>query len=234
MTKLSSIELNFLILSYVFFVILSLQFAVLDMITFLQFKSVSGLPIATNDLGGTISLPNPPRPKCATGCKCNSKKQLIRKLNKLGAIGGGYNGRYMAFTWNEATKFPSLVATVNKNSSNVSLARIFPRHAPTRPATITSRANCYTTQNRLLRMCSVCSAVTFLGNDRVPSFINEVTCGQASCTCSNKVIGTCQNAVMHQQFFNRTGRCDPRTGYEELLPYTQAIRVGCECMVFSV
>lgn len=106
---------------------------------------------------------------------------------------------------------------------------------PTRPTTITSRANCYTTQNTgLLRMCSVCSAVTFLGNDRVPSFINEVTCGQTSCSSSNKVIGTCQNSVMHQQFFNRTGRCDPRTGYEELLPYTQAIRVGCECMVFPI
>ena len=206
--------------------------------------SVSGVPIDANGLGGivtdgnktdwTISLPTPPRPKRATGCKCYSKKQLIRKLNKLGAIGGGYNGRYMAFTWNEATKFPSPFATVNTKSSNASLARTFPRHAPSRPATIMSHANCYNTQNGLLRMCIACTAVTFLGDDRVPSFINEVTCGQDSCTCSKRVIGRCQNAVMHQQFFNRTGRCNPRTGYEELLPYTQAIRVGCECMVFPV
>lgn len=216
----------------------------ITIISCLQFTSVSGLPTKTDDLSAmvaddnetdwTISLPNSDRKKRAIGCKSYRRAQLIKKLNKLRTKGGvsfgGYNPRFMAFTWKQAIKFPSLVAAVSTKPRNASSISILPLHAPTRATTIVSRANCYSSENGLLRMCSACPAVTFLGRDRIPSYINEVTCGQS--TCSHGVIGMCQNAVMHQQFLYKTGRCDPRTGYEELLSYTQPIRVCCECMVF--
>lgn len=220
-----------------------LAFMTMAIIGCLYFTSVNGLPtsveeVSTNADGNetdwTNFLPSFRRQKRAVGCKSYRRAQLIRKLNKLGAkvdfSYGGYNRRYMAFNWKEAIKFPSLVPTVGTVTRNVSAIRKLPLRAPTRATTITSRANCHTSDNGLLRMCSACPAVTFLGYDRIPSYINEVTCGQS--TCSFGVFGMCQNAVMYQQFLYKTGRCDPKTGYEELLSYTQAIRVCCECMVF--
>lgn len=213
-------------------------------ISCLQFTPLSGLPTAVkkidametdgNRMDWTIFPPNSQLQKRANGCKSYRPAQLIRKLNKLGTKAGssygGYNRRYMALTWKEAIKFPNLVATVSVTPQNVSSIRHLPFRAPTRAATIMSSANCVSTEGGMLRMCSACPAVTFLGHDKFPSYINEVTCGQG--TCSFGVIGMCQNAVMHQQFLKKTGRCDPNTGYEEIVPYTQAIRVCCECMVF--
>ncbi|KAL9982349.1 hypothetical protein ACROYT_G004380 [Oculina patagonica] len=224
-----------------------LALTVLAVISCLQFTTVSGLPTAREELGSgaeetdgnqtdwTISPLRLLREKRQV-CKSYSRAQLVRKLNKLGTkLGassyGGYNRRYMAITWKEARKFPSLVTTVGASPLNASAIQLnLPYKPPSRVGTLTSRANCHTTDGGLLRMCSACPAVTFLGHDRIPKYINEVTCGQTM--CSHGVIGMCQNAVMHQQFLYKTGRCDPRTGYEEVLPYTQAIRVCCECLVF--
>ncbi|XP_022797023.1 uncharacterized skeletal organic matrix protein 8-like [Stylophora pistillata] len=169
-------------------------------------------------------------------CKRHSRAQLIRKLNGLGnqrgASYGGFNRRFMALTWKAARKFPNLVTTVSTSPLNNSIINNLPLNAPTKASTLTSRTDCHATENGLLRMCSTCPAVTFLGHDRIPSFINEVKCGQAM--CSHGVFGQCQTATMLQQFLYKTGRCNPVTGYEELLPYTQPIRVCCECMVFPI
>lgn len=168
-------------------------------------------------------------------CKSFSRAQLVRKLNKLGtkqgeSTYGGYNRRFMAITWKEALKFPNLVTTVSVSPQNISSIRNLPFNPPTQKGSLTSRANCHSTDSGLKRMCSACPAVTFLGHDRIPKYINEVTCGQT--TCSHRVIGMCKNALMYQKFYYKTGRCDPKTGYEELKRYTQPIRVCCECMVF--
>ena len=213
----------------------------------LQFSTVSGVPTTTEDLGSqesdgnqtdwTISSLNFLRQKRhSSRCKSYSRAQLVRKLNRLGSkqggsLYGGYNRRFMAITWREALKFPNLATTVRVPPNNVSSIRNLPFNPPTRKGTLTSRTNCQTTDGGLKRMCSACPAVTFLGHDRIPKYINEVTCGQA--TCSHGVTGgICKNALMYQRFYYKTGRCDPITGYEEIKPYTQPIRVCCECMLF--
>lgn len=169
-------------------------------------------------------------------CKRHSRAQLIRKLNRLGnQRGGGYGGynrRFMALTWKDARKFQNLVTTVSTSPLNFSIINNLPLSAPSKAGTLMSRTDCHATENGLLRMCNACPAVTFLGHDRIPSFINEVKCGQGM--CSHGVLGHCQAAVMLQQFLYKTGRCNPVTGYEELLPYTQPIRVCCECLVFPI
>ena len=211
----------------------------------LQFTTVNGVPTTTEELGSmeaddnqtdwTISSLKLRQKRYSSGCKSYSRAQLVRKLNRLGSkqggsLYGGYNRRFMAITWREALKFPNLVATVSVSPKNVSSIRNLPFNPPTHKGTLTSRTNCQTTDSGLKRMCSACPAVTFLGHDRIPKYINEVTCGQA--TCSHGVIGICKNALMYQQFYYKTGKCDPNTGYEEIQPYTQPIRVCCECMVF--
>ena len=209
----------------------------MSVIICLRFTAVSGLPTAVEGPGTLETSLEPLRQKRHIPCKPYSRAQLVRKLNRLGnkpgaSWYGGYNRRYMAITENEACKFPSLVTTVSGASPlNVSSIRHIPLRVPTKVDTLTSRANCRkATDAGLLRMCSACPAVTFLGHDRIPSYINEVTCGEA--TCASGMSGMCQNTVMHQQFLYKTGRCNPHTGYEELKPYTQAIRVCCECMLF--
>ena len=186
-----------------------------------------------NKTDWTIFPLNAHRQKPAFKCKSYRQGQLIRKLNKLGFKSGfsygGYNRRYMAFTWRGAVKFPSIVATASAKPQNVSSIRPLPLRSPTKASTIMSSANCKTSDGGFLRLCSACPAVTFLGHDKIPSYINEVICGQTQ--CSFGVNGICQNAVMHQTFLYRTGQCNPITGYEELLPYTQSIRVCCECLM---
>lgn len=220
-------------------------------ISCLQFTTVSSLPTPAEEFGSGETDGNQTdwallREK-RQACKSYSRAQLVRKLNKLGTKPGprsygGYNRRYMAITWKEARKFPSLVPTVSTSTVGTSTVNASPFNAsatqrnlplspPSRAGTLMSRANCHTTDGGLTRLCSACPAVTFLGNDRIPKFINEVTCGQATCSHGTQ-FGMCQNAVMYQQFLYKTGKCDPRTGYEEVLPYTQPIRVCCECMVF--
>lgn len=232
---------------FFFWLRLQLVLTVMVAISCLQFITASGVPTTEeldslesdgNQTDWTISsLKLFRQNRRSKGCKSYSRAQLVRKLNKLGTrLGahsyGGYNRRFMAITWKEALKFPNLVTTVSVSPLNVSSIRNLPFNPPTRVGTLTSRANCHTTDGGLIRMCSVCPAVTFLGHDKIPKYINEVTCGQA--TCSHGVIGMCKNAVMHQKFYYKTGRCDPNTGYEELKPYTQPIRVCCECMVFPI
>ena len=213
----------------------------------LQFSTVSGVPTTTEDLGSqesdgnqtdwTISSLNFLRQKRhSSRCKSYSRAQLVRKLNRLGSkqggsLYGGYNRRFMAITWREALKFPNLATTVRVPPNNVSSIRNLPFNPPTRKGTLTSRTNCQTTDGGLKRMCSACPAVTFLGHDRIPKYINEVTCGQATCS-HGATVGICKNALMYQRFYYKTGRCDPITGYEEIKPYTQPIRVCCECMLF--
>jgi len=212
----------------------------------LQFTTVSGVPASTDELGSLEADGNETdwtifplqflhQKRHSIGCRSYSRAQLVRKLNRLGnkpgaSTYGGYNRRFMAITWREALKFPNLVTTVSLSPKNVSSIHNLPSNPPTQKGTLTSRADCRTTDNDLKRMCSACPALTILDDDKIPKYINEVTCGQI--LCSHGVNGMCKNAVMYKKFYRKTGRCDPNTGYEEIESYTQPIRVCCECMVF--
>ena len=168
----------------------------------------------------------------ATLCKLYSEAQLIGKLNELnnkaGGLYGGFTRRYMAFTWKQAQQFPNLVSSVSIKPQNGSAIYKLPDHEPSQTVSMSSASNCHIYENGLKRMCSACPAITFLGSDKIPSYINEVTCGETTCAWD---MGLCKAAVMLQQFLYKTGRCDPTTGYEEILPYTQEIRVCCECLL---
>lgn len=229
---------------YIFFS-LQLALTIMTVISCLRFTTGSSLPTTTEELGflktdgnhttWTISPLKPLRQQhqsLRTLCKRRTQAQLIKMLNELGAKSyGGYNRRYMAFTWEEANKFPNLVTTTSLWSPRDSPIPNLPLRTPTEPSTLTSAANCETTDGGVMRMCSECPTRTFLGYHKIPPFINEVTCGQFK--CSGKNGGVCKNAVMHQKFYYKTGLCDEQTGYEILKPYTQEIRVCCKCMVFS-
>ena len=68
-----------------------------------------------------------------------------------------------------------------------------------------------------MRMCSECLTRTLLGSHKTPSsFINDGTCGQVA--CSGKNGGVCKNAVMHHEFYTKSGLCDKQMGYEILQP----------------
>ena len=220
----------------------------MTVISYLQFATVSGFPTAAEELGSletnnnqtdwTVSPLKPlnqkslvPRP-VPFWCKPHTEAQLITMLNGLGAQSfRGFNRLYMAFTWDEARKFPSLVTTTSLLPLEVSPIPNLPLRAPARPRALTPRENCQTEDGGMRRMCSECPTVNYLGKHKIPSYINEVTCGELS--CSGKKFGMCKNAVMRQQFLYKTGFCNRVTGFEELKPYTQEIRVCCKCMVFS-
>lgn len=212
----------------------------MTVISYLRLATVSSLSITAEELGSGDRDDNqtawatyplkPPHQKTQIPrawplwCKSYTQVQLITMLNQLG---GGYNRRYMAFTWEEARKFSNLVT--NESASQRKVSYPLPLRAPTRPGTLTSRAGCHTTNGG----CKECPAETFLGFNRIPRYINEVTCEQGLCS-SREERGICKSAVLNQQFLYKTGKCDPHTGYEELKPYTQEIRVCCKCMIFSI
>ncbi|XP_078356841.1 putative skeletal organic matrix protein 8 [Oculina patagonica] len=224
-----------------------LSLTILLAISRLRLTTVSGLPSATEELGSlkkddnptdwTVSPPKLTHQKTQSPrhwplrCKTYTQKQLKRMLNKLGAKSyGGYNGRYMAFSWEEVRKFPNLVSTNSLWHQEVSPIPHLPLHAPKQPTSLTSPENCQTADGGLMRMCSECPTVTTLGEDKVPPYINEVTCGKLSCS-GKESVRLCKNAIMLQQIYYKTEQCDSHTGYEELKPYTQEIRVCCKCMV---
>ena len=196
-------------------------------ITRLRFTTVSGLPTTAEDVdflepdghqtGGQRS--QSPR---TLFCKHYTQAQLKIMLQNLGdgpggISHGGFNPQYMAFTWQEARKFPVLVA-----NDSVPQSKVFPI---AQPSSLMSYSQCRKTEGG----CIECNSKRDLGSDRVPRFIKEVTCKHEG-VCG---FGMCKSAVLNQRFFRKTGKCDPSTGYEEILEYTQPIQVCCKCMLFS-
>ena len=220
----------------------------MTVISCLRFATVSGFPSAAEELGSPETNNNQtgwtvfplkplhqksPVPRAVPfWCKLHTEDQLITMLNDLGAQSfRGFNRLYMAFTWDEARKFLSLITTTSLLPLEVSPIPNLPLGAPANPSALTPRENCQKEDGGMRRMCSECPTVNYLGKHKIPAYINEVTCGELS--CSRKKFGTCKNAVMRQQFLYKTGFCNRVTGFEELKPYTQEIRVCCKCMVFS-
>ena len=201
-------------------------------ITCLRFTTVSGLPATTEDLGFLESDGNQAgrqkrqSPK-TSWCKHYTQAQLIEMLQQLGggsrAIShGGYNRQYMAFTWQEAQKLPLLVtnaSVLQSKESSIAQPRLLMPHLP-----------CSITEGG----CIECNSIRDLGPDKIPRFINEVTCQQGGFCRLQGRFGTCTSAVLNQQFFYKTGKCNPNTGYEEIVSYIQPIQVCCKCMIFSI
>ena len=84
---------------------------------------------------------------------------------------------------------------------------------------------CENTTGGLTRLCKVCPAITDLGPDKVPRYINEVLCeGFVELCAVPGVFGICQNTALNQDFLVFTGNTAQ--------VYSQEIRVCCECSLF--
>ena len=163
------------------------------------------------------------------GCKPYPRAKLVQMFIAIAGSRSydGYNPRYMAFNWEEARKFPNLVANASASLGKVSYIPNLPFRPSTRPSILpASPEHCITTEGG----CIECRSVRDLGRSRIPRYINEVTCKLGICKGLGG-IGICQSAKLNQLFLRRTGKCDPQTGYEEVIPYMQEIRVCCKCMI---
>lgn len=103
------------------------------------------------------------------------------------------------------------------------------KRATSYPVTVIT-GPCENTTGGLTRLCKVCPAITDLGPDKVPRYINEVLC-QAVVTSSTfelcgvpELFGICQNTALKQDFLLFTGNTAQ--------VYSQEIRVCCECSLF--
>ena len=98
------------------------------------------------------------------------------------------------------------------------------KRATSYPVTFITGA-CENTTGGLTRLCKVCPAITDLGPDKVPRYINEVLCEGIAELCGvPEVFGICQNTALKQDFLVFTGNT--------ALVYSQEIRVCCECSLF--
>lgn len=192
--------------------------------TRLGFTIVSGLPITAEDLGilesdGHQTVGQKTQSPRTLSCKHYTQAQLKIMLQNLGDgpggfWHGGFNPQYMAFTWQEAQKLPALVANGSAPQSKVF------------PIVQTSFLMSYPNCRMAVDGCIECNSKRDLGPNKIPRFINEVTCLHlVGC-----MLGTCESAVLNQRFLYRTGNCDSSTGYEEIFQYTQPIQVCCKCM----
>lgn len=92
------------------------------------------------------------------------------------------------------------------------------------------------------RLCTECAATTRLGNDRFPTYINEVVCRDSDVQCAAKM-GLCFQRSLTLPFLRSIGKFqfDPflsattgKTVFKEVWEeYTQEIRSCCECGMFS-
>ena len=167
-----------------------------------------------------------------------SGEELTKGLKLLGLKPGplGYfNSAYMAFTRAEADKFPNLVSWRSKMTrikNNITSASIAPvrskistfKKSKSFPFTTLS-GSCESTIGEFERLCSVCPAITDLGLDKLPRYINEVLCGNETyCGVGGNVFGLCQNSTVTQSFLMKVG-----STWEV---YSQEIKVCCECALF--
>ena len=165
-----------------------------------------------------------------------SFEKVLKELGRKPGPMGYFNSVYMAFTLDEAENFPNLVAlhsemrqmkttdahgTLSLDNTSTKRRRRRKRNIYTNVST-----ECEPFIGGLKRLCVVCPAVTYLGEDRVPKYINEVVCETPDGNCGEgSVLGKCKNATIQQDFLIIRASGD----YE---PYMQPIRVCCECGIY--
>ena len=158
-------------------------------------------------------------------------KYLKRKRGPMGY----FNSKYMAFNLTEAEQFPNLVFVHSQMRriktiiaklrlqeyalNNTQISRRNKRGSTYPQTKITGL--CSTTIGGLQRLCEVCPAMTDLGPDIIPRFINEVLCAESdgSCEIEGVNVGKCQEASVIQDFLR----------VSTLEVFAQEIRVCCNC-----
>ncbi|XP_070540557.1 uncharacterized protein [Ptychodera flava] len=101
------------------------------------------------------------------------------------------------------------------------------------------------TEDRFIRLCTVCAATTELPENYFPRYINEAICdpdgsGRACFPFEGTTEGhgMCKQRVFNLSMLKRTGNCVPTQGDGEVLyleeweVYTQPIRVWCDCELY--
>ena len=174
-------------------------------------------------------------PNQTESCKNQfTTQQLIDRLNKININSplGGFNPSFMSFTFKGTRKFQRMVPTVNGTRSTQDIFKSLSStstivEAPLLPSSSTNGPCVSADQSGFISLCEACPVTTFLGFNVIPHYINEVICGSSN-PCSK--IGLCKNAVLTQQFFLKTGRCDD-DDFDELEEFSQEIRVCCQCML---
>lgn len=164
-------------------------------------------------------------------------RDCLRRLGLKPGPLGYFNSAYMAFTPAEARKFPNLVSyrrnmrrikTYNitwKPQAPVQSRKNIFKRGSSFPVTTLS-GPCESTIGGETRLCDVCPAVTDLGPETLPRYINEVLCNAAQLFCGDgsTVLGLCQNPTVTQSFIKKID--------STWMVYSQEIRVCCECAVF--
>lgn len=157
-------------------------------------------------------------------CSPPTTQQALAQLNKSGGGPlGKFNKNYMAFTMNEAlNNFKNLITQQPVNFSAATL-KSSSLSAPL------STGACTSTQSNF-PYCNTCPVMTDLGEDRFPRFINEVTCQTENTLCGVQGNGYCKTTSISQQLL--LWQCNPATGQEKFIAFTQEIRSCCECFLF--
>ena len=182
-----------------------------------------------------------------------SLKEYLKDLGRSAGPMGYFNPYYMAFTLEEAEKFPDLVSIHSKmrrikSSGNITSTdeeslRISTDTVENTEETTHSRVkrdsesksypqtnvtgDCENTTGGLVRLCNVCPARTDLGPDKIPRYINEVLCeSEDPCGVAGVLLGLCESAVVVQDFLMTQG--------SSLVVYSQEIRVCCECGLLPI
>ena len=165
----------------------------------------------------------------------NEFKKGLKLLGLKPGPLGYFNSAYMAFTRAEADKFPNLVSfrsNMRRIINNITSASIAPVRSKRSilkkgeffPVTTLS-GPCESTIGGLERLCSICPAITDLGPDKIPRYINEVLCGNDTyCELRGNVFGLCQTSTVTQSFLMKV-----ESTWEV---YSQEIKVCCECALF--
>ena len=162
--------------------------------------------------------------KASSLCTPPTTQQALAELIKSGGGPlGKFNKNYMAFTMNEVvSNFKNLITQQPGNFSG----------ATTKASSLTaslSTGDCTSTQGTF-PYCNACPVVTDLGEDKYPRFINEIKCQTENTLCGAQGNGFCKTTSVAQQLL--MWQCDPATGEEELVTFTQEIRSCCECFLF--
>ena len=160
--------------------------------------------------------------KTLQACSPPSTQKVLAQLNKSGGGPlGKFNKNYMAFTMNEVlNNFNNLIT---HQPGNISGASIKSLSAPL------SMGACTSTQSNF-PYCNACPVVTDLGSDKFPRYINEIICETEFTLCGNQGNAYCKTTSISQRLL--LWQCDPATGTETLVPFTQEIRSCCECFLF--
>ena len=148
---------------------------------------------------------------------CHSRMMLIKSGNLLSASSIFNETRSYHTSLND-NSFQSEPLFMKKRRGVINIKR-----AISYPVTVIT-GDCETTIGGLTKLCRVCPAITDLGPDKVPRYINEVLCDGIQFCGVPGMSGICQNSTLTQDFLVFTG-FTPQV-------YSQEIRVCCECSLF--